>query len=624
MSRLVVGTNYNDSVPITNKGNYYIEKTKYGLTVDGYIGNIDQNNQLQLPSFEGTPNFSKVKGFCRKGQFEYKFMNQQHITGTAIFGITNPNFSNTMRYCFANSSITGFSLPNIIRLTEDNTFESVCQLCSQLTTFSIPNLEEITECSKPFYRSCRSCSSLETVNFQSLVTINSSQAFDEAFYGCGNLRNLIFDSLETLSGYRAFYRIGYQSGIETLSFPSLETIQGNGVMMDGFFRCNSLETIYMPHLRVVSGNQALAEAFHECPNLVNISLPNLGRVEGDNAMNETFSNNNIETVDLSGLVGVHGSQTFDSIFRDNIYLNQINFNELTTIEGNNVFTSAFQGDTSLITIDFRNLDRISGNLAFSYTFAGSGLEYLEFPALFTIEGQNTFSHTFDNCQSLEYVIFRGEELTIKNQTATTETQSTFTSAFNGCSSMTELMFSSKIDFTNCATAGVFYHMLDGCTSLTDIWFDNLTIAGLGTLRNSYFQNMLNINDSRYSSMNPIRFHINRQVQSAFRNGRTDAEIITSMGLPSGSSIVWGYKYITTASQATADTRYDRDPTKNTLTSLAWTKIVSGVSTTVYTKKIYQRTGTTSNCDGEPWGQHDAYYSDPECTNLLGYVYSCGA
>lgn len=623
MSRLVIGKNYSNSSPIVNKGNYYVEKTKYGLTVEGYIGNIDQNHQLQLPSFVGTPDFSKVKGFSREGQFEYKFMNQQYITGTVKFGLTNPYYESTLKHCFASSSITGFECPDLVNLDKDYTFKSVCESCYSLTTFSFPSLETIT-CNEAFYRACRSCMYLETASFPNLQSINGSNVFHEAFFGCGNLETLDFSSLESVDGYRACYRMGYQSSITDLTFPSLETVTGNAVFMDAFFNCDYLENVSMPHLSAIEGNQVFCETFSHTDALETVSMPVLMGVNGNSALEVTFQSSSVQSVDLGSLVTVEGNSALSNIFEDCSNLSYIDVHDLTTLQGNSVASFAFANTPSLQTINFEDLDDIKGDSGAYYMFQNSGLTYIEFPALYELQGINVCSNMFNGCTDLEYAQFKGSELYIKNSDSTLETDAPFLSAFDGCSSMKELIFSSKMDFTNCPTPGIFHNMLDGCTSLTDIWFDNLTTAGLGTLRNAYWQNMLNINDSRYSNMNPIRFHINREVQNTFRDGRTDAEIITSIGLPSGSSIVWGYKYITTASQATADTTYYRDPTKSTLPSLAWTKTVSGVSTTVYTKKIYQRTGTTSHCQGEPWSQHDEYYSDPGCTNSLGYVYAVGA
>lgn len=622
MSRLVIGTNYNDSSPIVNKGNYYVEKTKYGLTVEGYIGNTDQDRMLQLPSLVGTPDFSKVKGFLRDNQFEYKFMNQQYITGTVKFGLTNPLHNYTLKHCFHNSTITGFECSDLVNLGNEGTFQSVCELCGNLTTVSFPLLETITG-AKSFYRAFKSCSNLYTASFPNLTSISGEQVFLEAFYGCGHLSNLEFDLLETVSGYRACYRMGYQSHISNLSFPNLETITGNEVFMDSFFNCDNLVSISMPKLYTVEGAQVLCEAFSHTDLLETVDMHLLANVTGNSAMSVTFQNSSVETVNLGALVTVEGNSALSNIFEDCTNLSYIDVRDLTTLQGNSVASFAFANTPSLQTINFEDLDDIKGDNGAYYMFQNSGLTYIEFPSLYELQGINVCSNMFNGCTDLEYAQFKGGQLTIKNPDSTLETDAPFLSAFDGCSSMTELMFSSKINFSNCPTPGVFHYMIDGCTSLTDIWFDNLTTAGLGTLRNAYWQNMLNINDSRYSNMNPIRFHINREVRDTFRNGRTDAEIITSMGLPSGSSIVWGYKYIITASQSSIDTRYDRDPLNSTLTSLAWTKTVSGVTTTVYTKKIYQRTGTTSHCDGEPWSQHDEYYSDPECTNSLGYVYSVG-
>ena len=364
MSRLVVGTNYADSVPIINKGTYYYEKKKYGLTVNGYIGNVDNTHTLINPNYTGTPDFSEVKYFTREAQFKKKFYSNAGITGNVKFGLER-TVPYALQQCFLLTNITGLTFDNLQEIAHENVFEEVCNYCNLLETVSFDGLETITG-NKAFYRAFKSCSGLQTASFHNLVSIQASQVFDEAFYGCGYLQSIDFSSLHEIVGDRVCYRIGFQSGITELNLPQLGFIEGNMAFMDGFYNA---------------------------PNLELVNVPILARIEGNQNFCEAFCNTTVDTVNFSNLIDITGNNNFEVSFSNCSSLDYINFNSLTSIHGTNNFDSAFADCTSLEYFRFRDLESLyygrdtTGN--FYHALEGcTNIKIVRFDSLYDFETLN--------------------------------------------------------------------------------------------------------------------------------------------------------------------------------------------------------------------------------------------
>lgn len=364
MSRLVVGTNYADSVPIINKGTYYYEKKKYGLTVNGYIGNVDNTHTLINPNYTGTPDFSEVKYFTREAQFKRKFAHNSGITGDVKFGLER-TVPYALQQCFLLTNITGLTFDNLQEIAHENVFEEVCNYCSLLEAVSFDGLETITG-NKAFYRAFKSCSGLQTASFHNLVSIQASQVFDEAFYGCGYLQSIDFSSLHEIVGDRACYRIGFQSGITELNLPQLGFIEGNMAFMDGFYNAPNLELVNVPILAHIEGNQNFCEA---------------------------FCNTIVDTANFSNLIDITGNNNFEVSFSNCSSLDYINFNSLTSIHGTNNFDSAFADCTSLEYFRFRDLESLydgsytSGNFYLAL-YGCTNIKIVRFDALYDFQGSN--------------------------------------------------------------------------------------------------------------------------------------------------------------------------------------------------------------------------------------------
>ena len=132
-----------------------ISSSKYGVSGDSVLGNVDQNGVLQAPSQQ------------------FQFVSSEIISiGTTASG------SLYYKFCF-NTALTSVNLPN-------------------LTTVGVMGM------SNAFY----DCTSLTTVNMPNLTTFSGSFGMTSAFYGCTSLTTVYLTKLSNTGSGGAFGNMG--------------------------------------------------------------------------------------------------------------------------------------------------------------------------------------------------------------------------------------------------------------------------------------------------------------------------------------------------------------------------------------------------------------------------------
>ena len=98
---------------------------------------------------------------------------------------------------------------------------------------------------------CAGCTDLETVDISSLASIDAytPYVFQQAFTGCTSLTTVTFDALETLQGMRIFYFAFSQcTSLTSLSFPALtsSSFGSNTNQFQGMLTSVSGCTVHFP------------------------------------------------------------------------------------------------------------------------------------------------------------------------------------------------------------------------------------------------------------------------------------------------------------------------------------------------------------------------------------------
>lgn len=202
--------------------------TKYGLTMDNILGDVDANGVLQQPT-ENTGDivFSGVKELNTANVLAYRFYNNTMLkNGVSFPDLTTIRKSNSCLYMFFGcTGITSVAFPDLTTINGDsscqhmfnectgitsvnlsalttingyNACQSMFGACEGITSIDLPSLTSVTG-SSSFSSMFRVCTGITTVNFSALTTINGYNAFNYMLYGCTSLTDVYFNSLTTTS-----------------------------------------------------------------------------------------------------------------------------------------------------------------------------------------------------------------------------------------------------------------------------------------------------------------------------------------------------------------------------------------------------------------------------------------
>lgn len=148
------------------------DKTKFGLSIDNFLGNLDENGVLQAPTTINGLTFTGLKTL--NGHFVYKFAGNEAIHGEINF----------------------IDLETIAANSLQNTFKEM-----------------------PYVTSVR---------FPKLKTISVAYAFQNTFYTTP-IKNIYFDKLDTITKTGCFSScFGLNQYLENIYFNSLTTSSFNG------------------------------------------------------------------------------------------------------------------------------------------------------------------------------------------------------------------------------------------------------------------------------------------------------------------------------------------------------------------------------------------------------------
>ena len=232
--------------------------TKYGCTVDDFLGDTNSSGQLQLPTGNAKDLvFTNVKSLAANALM-YKFYQNNSLKSVEFPALTTCSTSSCMNYAFANST-------NIV-------------------TASFPALTTIGASCWSY--AFNGCTKLQRVDLSALESIRGTTAMQFAFNGCTALESIDFSSLkvignstETISDFWQFgYTFNSCSKLTTIEFPSLEAIYCNGTAINqGTFAYNNkVKKLYFPKLTYIGKTSGYSNVtagnniFYNCSALTEI------------------------------------------------------------------------------------------------------------------------------------------------------------------------------------------------------------------------------------------------------------------------------------------------------------------------------------------------------------------
>jgi hypothetical protein len=237
-----------------------IEKTKFGATVDTWIGDIDENGVLHKTSWRGDLNFAGVKKIPYSG-LEYAFWYCKSITGvylSSLEDVESYGLQYSFRDCYAVENIDLSSLKTVGTYGMQYAF----YYCSALKiALDLSSLESIGDNG---LRYAFAYSAITSLDLSSLKTVDK-EGLNYAFYNCDRIVNVDLSSLETTGSRCMLYTFRNCTGITTISFPSLINVQADSFASTSsngaFMGCTALTEI---HFR--ADMQATIEAMTQYAN----------------------------------------------------------------------------------------------------------------------------------------------------------------------------------------------------------------------------------------------------------------------------------------------------------------------------------------------------------------------
>ena len=232
--------------------------TKYGCTVDDFLGDINSSGQLQLPTGNDKDLVvTNVKSLAAHALM-YKFYQNDALKSVEFPALTTCSASGCMYYAFSNSK-------NIV-------------------TASFPALTTISASCWAYAFS--ECPKLQRVDLSALESVTGTVAMQHAFRGCTALESIDFSSLKVIGNstttnmdyMQFYYTFNNCSKLTTMEFPSLEAIYCNGTASNqGTFAYNNkVKKLYFPKLTYIGKTSGYSNVtagnniFYNCSALTEI------------------------------------------------------------------------------------------------------------------------------------------------------------------------------------------------------------------------------------------------------------------------------------------------------------------------------------------------------------------
>ena len=174
--------------------------TKYGVSIDNILGDVDASGVLQVPSDINGITFTGVEDVAQNALY-YKFYYNDSVKGTISFpDLTTVSGKYGCYYTFYQcTGITSVSLPELTTVSGDYGFNSMFYQCTGITSVSLPKLTTVSGksgCESMFGR----CTALTSVSLPELTTVSGNSGCSSMFTRCTALTSVSLPKLTTISG----------------------------------------------------------------------------------------------------------------------------------------------------------------------------------------------------------------------------------------------------------------------------------------------------------------------------------------------------------------------------------------------------------------------------------------
>lgn len=205
-----------------------VPKTKFGASVDTWIGNVDANGALKRTQWVGELDFSGVKELHPYALY-YAFCGRAGITNINLSSLTKIDGLG-LGYCFYDTNIVGADLRSLTSIWVQG-FEGAFQACDK---FAVVNLSSLTSVASGGLRKAFQTTILTTLSFPSLINVEldsfGTGAPSNMLTSCNALTEIHFRA-DMQATIEAMSQYGSKWGATnaTIYFDLIGTITVNGV-----------------------------------------------------------------------------------------------------------------------------------------------------------------------------------------------------------------------------------------------------------------------------------------------------------------------------------------------------------------------------------------------------------
>lgn len=252
-----------------------VAKTKFGVSIDNLLGDVDENGELQFPTAPFVFNGLGIKRIDY-GRLGYRFASDgadgkyYPVTKILLPDLESIEGYGCIKLASFSRTLVEVDLGKISSVLGLQTFVDAFASCANLTTLSAPNLTELG--GQYCCRSMFEYSGMRSTGLPNLTTISGASACQYMYLGC-TFDELGLDNLTTISGVSACQYMFSSLTIDVAEFPKLATITGSSACRY-WFNNSKVKKVYFPALTTVNndvfGSSASNGAFGACAQLTEI------------------------------------------------------------------------------------------------------------------------------------------------------------------------------------------------------------------------------------------------------------------------------------------------------------------------------------------------------------------
>lgn len=207
----------NKPVGVTKIVKKEVAKTKYGLSIDNLLGDVDANGVLQSPS---VPFEIKAVGVKVIGAYamQYKFRDLSNVT-SANFSSVETIETYGLYQAMQGSGVVSVDFSNLKVVNNRGLYGAFSNSAVETANFS--NLQTIS--GYGCYETFRS-TQLKAIDLHNLVSVSDSGLYNA--FNSADLESIDLSALTTL-GSSALYGAFNGTKIKSISFPALTSVQSN-------------------------------------------------------------------------------------------------------------------------------------------------------------------------------------------------------------------------------------------------------------------------------------------------------------------------------------------------------------------------------------------------------------